>query len=265
MASAVLNPVATDRAFDLSQTTVRTLNQWLHAELAGSGVRTSRCLNPDGAHSIAVGLDTPVSIDIRGHAGYYCGGMNKLGRHHRARQCGLGRRREPDVGQHARERLRIRGRGGDRPRRLARDRRRCVAALWNLDEGHRYRSGRPRGGFLRVHGQAGTLVVCGDAGDALGDSLYEAVIYVRGRIKSLGADAREEPLSADDRARLSGLLKRAGFAYDPGEFKRVASAGRCITGMRMRIRSTKATATPNARRRERRERREKRDVSRERK
>ena len=31
--------------------------------------------------------------------------------------------------------------------------------------------------------QAGRLVVCGDAGDGLGDSLYEAVIYVRGKIK----------------------------------------------------------------------------------
>jgi len=28
-------------------------------------------------------------------------------------------------------------------------------------------------------------VVCSDAGDALGDSLYEAVIYVRGKVKSL--------------------------------------------------------------------------------
>ena len=80
------------------------------------------------------------------------------------------------------------------------------------------------GDFSAFMAQAGTLVVCGDAGDALGDSLYEAVIYVRGRIKSLGADAREEPLGADDRTRLSGLLKRAGFGYDAGEFKRVASA-----------------------------------------
>ena len=37
-------------------------------------------------------------------------------------------------------------------------------------------------------GQAGRLVVCGDAGDALGDSLYEARIYVRGKVASLGAD-----------------------------------------------------------------------------
>jgi len=33
--------------------------------------------------------------------------------------------------------------------------------------------------------QAGKLLVCSDAGAHLGDSLYEAVIYVRGKIHSL--------------------------------------------------------------------------------
>ena len=47
--------------------------------------------------------------------------------------------------------------------------------------------------------QRGRLVVCGDAGPGLGDSLYEAVIYVRGKIHGLGADAREEEFSAADR------------------------------------------------------------------
>ena len=46
--------------------------------------------------------------------------------------------------------------------------------------------------------QAGRLVVCGDAGAGLGDSLYEAAIYVRGKITSLGADAREEPMAEED-------------------------------------------------------------------
>jgi len=41
--------------------------------------------------------------------------------------------------------------------------------------------------FQRSWRQAGRMVVCGDAGDGLGDSLYEAVIYVRGEIRSLGA------------------------------------------------------------------------------
>ena len=33
--------------------------------------------------------------------------------------------------------------------------------------------------------QSGRLVVCGDAGAYLGDSLYEAEIYVRGNVESL--------------------------------------------------------------------------------
>jgi glutamate synthase domain-containing protein 3 len=80
------------------------------------------------------------------------------------------------------------------------------------------------GDFSAFMAQAGTLVVCGDAGDALADSLYEAVIYVRGKIKSLGADARVEPMTAADTAKLSALLQRAGFGHHPQEFKRVASA-----------------------------------------
>jgi glutamate synthase domain-containing protein 3 len=72
--------------------------------------------------------------------------------------------------------------------------------------------------------QAGRIVVCGDAGDALGDSLYETVIYVRGRIKSLGSDAQEEPMREADYAAVGELLRRAGFDHDPMTFKRVASA-----------------------------------------
>jgi glutamate synthase domain-containing protein 3 len=224
MASAVLNPVATDRAFDLSQTTVRTLNQWLHAELAGSGVQHVEVLNPDGAHSIAVGLDTPVSIDIRGHAGYYCGGMNKLADITVHGNVGWGVAENLMSGSmrvkgFASEAAGATGHGGllviEGDASL-----RCGISMKGID----IVVGGRVGDFSAFMAQAGTLVVCGDAGDALGDSLYEAVIYVRGRIKSLGADAREEPLTAVDHARLSGLLKRAGFAYDPGEFKRVASA-----------------------------------------
>ncbi len=43
--------------------------------------------------------------------------------------------------------------------------------------------------------QAGTLVVCGDAAPGLGDSLYEAVIYVRGTITDW------EPTPAKNRSR----------------------------------------------------------------
>jgi glutamate synthase domain-containing protein 3 len=72
--------------------------------------------------------------------------------------------------------------------------------------------------------QSGRMVVCGDAGDGLGDSLYEAVIYVGGEISSLGVDARIEPMTPMDHAAVAELLTAAGIARPSGEFKRIASA-----------------------------------------
>jgi hypothetical protein len=47
---------------------------------------------------------------------------------------------------------------------------------------------------------------------------------VRGSIKSLGADAQIEPMSEADYAAVGELLAKVGFAHDPKEFKRIASA-----------------------------------------
>ena len=72
--------------------------------------------------------------------------------------------------------------------------------------------------------QAGTLVVLGDAGDALGDSIYEARLYVRGAVKSLGADCIEKEMRASTRPS-SRLLARPGAnVVDPREFRRYGSA-----------------------------------------
>ena len=79
------------------------------------------------------------------------------------------------------------------------------------------------GDFSAFMAQAGRLVVCGDAGDALGDSLYEAVIYVRGKVKSMGADAHEEPMAETDYDAVKNLLAKAGLKHDPRQFRRVAS------------------------------------------
>jgi len=72
--------------------------------------------------------------------------------------------------------------------------------------------------------QAGNLVVCGDAGDALGDSLYETRIYVKGTVKSLGADCVEKEMRAEHIQELTDLLNRAGVDENPSSFKRYGSA-----------------------------------------
>jgi glutamate synthase domain-containing protein 3 len=72
--------------------------------------------------------------------------------------------------------------------------------------------------------QAGRLVICGDARDALGDSIYETRIYVRGSVMSLGADCIEKPMQPQHLEELSGLLRAAGRDEDPREFRRYGSA-----------------------------------------
>jgi glutamate synthase domain-containing protein 3 len=74
--------------------------------------------------------------------------------------------------------------------------------------------------------QAGHLVVCGDAGPDLGDSIYEAVLYVRGKVASLGSDCIEQPMTEADRATLEDLLARAGIDLAPDGFRRYGSARR---------------------------------------
>jgi glutamate synthase domain-containing protein 3 len=78
--------------------------------------------------------------------------------------------------------------------------------------------------------QRGRLVVCGDAGDALGDSLYEARLYVRGEVASLGADCVEKRVREEHVAELRELLHAAGIDdVDPGDFRRYGSARELYT------------------------------------
>jgi glutamate synthase domain-containing protein 3 len=73
--------------------------------------------------------------------------------------------------------------------------------------------------------QRGRLVVCGDAGEALGDSIYETRIYVRGSVAGLGADCVEKELREEHAAELRELLDVAGIDdVDPAGFRRYGSA-----------------------------------------
>jgi glutamate synthase domain-containing protein 3 len=75
--------------------------------------------------------------------------------------------------------------------------------------------------------QRGCLVVCGDAGEALGDSIYEAHLYVRGIVAGLGSDCVEKEMREEHVTELSGLLERAEVeGCDPSEFRRYGSARR---------------------------------------
>ena len=211
---------------DLATTPLRELNQRLH-DLAGgaAGPRHWRVLNPSGAHAIACGIDAEIEVEIQGHAGYYCAGMNKLAtvRVHGNASTGLAENIMSGtvvVEGNASQSVGATGRGGlvvvngDASAR-------CGISMKGVDIVVRGSVGH----MSAFMAQTGRLVVCGNAGDALGDSIYEARLYVHGNVAGLGADCIEKELRDEHLAELRELLTQAGADdVDPAAFRRYGSA-----------------------------------------
>jgi glutamate synthase domain-containing protein 3 len=219
-----VDPVTVDAlTVDLATTPVRALNQALHGPDPASRWRV---LNPRGAHSVACGLTQPLSVEIDGHVGYYCAGMNQLAMVTVNGNAGVGVAENMMSGT-----VRVHGNASQSAGATAHGgllvvhgdaAARCGISMKGVD----IVVGGSVGHMSAFMGQAGRLVVCGGAGDALGDSLYEARIYVKGDVKSLGADCVEKPMRDEHHTELAELLKAAEFDEDPAEFRRYGSARR---------------------------------------
>jgi len=210
---------------DLETTSVRDLNQRLHDLAAGvSGPRRFRLLNPSGAHALVCGLDAELEVEIDGHVGYYCAGMNKLATVHVHGNASTGVAENLMSGRvivegNASQSAGATGRGGLLVVRGDASSR-CGISMKGID----IVVGGSVGHMSAFMAQTGCLVVCGDAGEALGDSLYETRLYVRGSVASLGADCVEKELREEHLTQLAGLLAAAGIDADPRDFRRYGSA-----------------------------------------
>jgi len=207
---------------DLAQAPLRELNARLHAPDAPPRWRV---VNPGGRHAIAVGLDGPFEVDVEGHVGYYCAGMNKHATVRVHGNCGVGVAENIMSGTvvvdgNASQSAGATGRGGLLIIRGDASSR-CAISLKGADIVVRGSVGH----MSAFMAQKGRLVVCGDAGEALGDSLYEARLYVRGAVAGLGADCVEKEMRDEHRAEVAELLARAEIAdADASEFRRFGSA-----------------------------------------
>lgn len=210
---------------DLAQSSRRELNAALHALAPETNDTHWRIENPAGQHALAVGLKAPVKVEIAGHAGYYCAGMNQLATVIVEGNAGVG------VGENMMSgKIHVKGDASQAAGATAH------GGLLVIDGDASARCGiSMKGVDIVVKGgvgamsafmaQSGNLVVLGDAGDALGDSIYEARLFVRGVVKSLGADCVEKEMRAEHRDRLRQLLRAAGVEdVDVSEFKRFGSA-----------------------------------------
>ena len=211
---------------DLAQTPLRELNARLHAAAGEPAApRRWRVDNPDGRHAIAVGLDAPLEVDVDGHVGYYCAGMNKHAAVRVHGNCGVGVAENIMSGSvivegTASQSAGATGRGGLLVIRGDASSR-CGISMKGVDIVVRGSVGH----MSAFMAQKGRLVVCGDAGDALGDSIYEARLYVSGAVAGLGADCVEKEMGDEHATEVSDLLERAGIDdVDPAGFRRYGSA-----------------------------------------
>lgn len=212
---------------DLAETPVRALNAALHALGADTNRTAWRVLNPRGRHALAVGLDAPIRVEIAGHAGYYCAGMNKAAHVIIEGNAGNGVAENMMSG-----RVHVQGDASAAAGATAQGgllvidgnaASRCGISMKGVD----IVVGGSVGAMSAFMAQAGTLTVLGDAGDSLGDSIYEAQLFVRGSVASLGADCIEKPMHDTHRAALAARLHAAGYeGVEVGAFRRYGSARR---------------------------------------
>jgi len=215
---------AGQHVYDLAASDLRQLNQQLHGLSSGDCDVSWRVVNPKGSHAIACGLKVPVAIEIEGHVGYYCAGMNQQARVTVHGNAGVGLAENMMSGV-----VRVKGQASQCAGATAHGgllvvegdaSARCGISLKGAD----IVVGGSVGHMSCFMAQLGTLVVCGDAGEALGDSLYEAKLFVRGSVKSLGADCVEKPMGEAHLELLAGLLEQAEMNVEAKDFRRYGSA-----------------------------------------
>ena len=205
---------------DLSEGSLRSVNEVL--QNADSG--TFRVINPQGAHAVAAGLTSDISVEIDGPVGYYCAGMHQQGSIVVNGNASTGLAENIMSGT-----VRITGNAtmsagatghGGLVVVEGNAGARCGISMKGVD----IVVGGNVGHMTGFMAQAGNLLVLGDAAADLGDSIYEANIYVRGNVESLGSDCVEKEMTDEDRSTIVRLLSAAGLEAEPEAFTCYGSA-----------------------------------------
>jgi glutamate synthase domain-containing protein 3 len=174
--------------FDARELTPRKVNLELRWLLYEQGVREVTVQNPGARHSLGVGILRRSKITFDGSLGYFGCGLIDGPEIHINGRVGWSVAEnmmsgvvvvQSNAGSLAGAALR----GGDLVVKGQ------VGARTGIDQ---------KGGTIIVLGNAGSMtgfmmqrgrqIICGDAGPGLGDSMYDGVIYVAGKVRSLGID-----------------------------------------------------------------------------
>ena len=193
---------------DAMELSCRELNEKMH-DLMKEGYGTIVVKNPQGKHSLGVGILNKLNLIFEGSLGYF--GVGSID--------GPVVRITGRVGWSCAENM-MAGkvvieknagscfgaaiRGGDLICKGS------VGARTGIDmKGGTIVIGGDAGAFTGFMMQRGRIIILGDVGENLGDSMYDGTIFVLGSIKSLGSDAVEAELTDLDKKWLKRKLEVA--------------------------------------------------------
>ena len=210
---------------DFKKNSLRKINSFLQNIDFKSNKRDFTLKNPSGEHAICAGLKDNMLVKINGHVGYYCGGMNKKANIIIEGNAGTGLGENMMSGT-----IHVKGNTSQSTGATAHGgtiivdgdaSSRCGISMKGVDIIVKGSVGH----MSCFMAQAGTLLVCGNAGEALGDSIYETVIYIAGKPKSLGVDCIEKKITKTDIEKIKNLLKQGNIKkLKPSNFKKFGSA-----------------------------------------
>ena len=165
-------------------------------DLMSQGYGTIVIKNPQGKHSLGVGILNKLNLIFEGSLGYF----------------GVGSCFGAAI------------RGGDLICKGS------VGARTGIDQkGGTIIVGGDAGAFTGFMMQRGRIVILGDVGINLGDSMYDGTIYVGGKIGSFGSDAVESPMTKSDMDWLKRKLKVAEI----GENLDVSKVTKVVAGKKL--------------------------------
>ena len=208
---------------DLSKVSVTEANEALRRY--GADREDVDILNPDAKHHIGVGLVDPITVRVRGSAGYFCAGLTDGPRFEVDNNVGWGAGDNMLGGS-----LVVRGNAGAIAGVAIRGAE--IVVHGNIGS----RAGQVmKAGTLACVGNAnfmagymmygGRLIILGNSGEKVGQDMTGGTIYVGGKVQSLGTDATLIDLPGEEEDEIRAFLDRYGIAAKV-RLQKVVNAGK---------------------------------------
>jgi len=208
---------------DLAEIPVREANERIRE--AGARGEDVEVVNPDARHHIGVGLTHPITVKVRGSAGYFCAGLTDGARFEVENNVGWGLADNmysgavvvggnasaiPAVAIRGAEVV-VRGNIGSRAGQVMKAGTLCCGGNANFMAGYMMYGGR--------------IIILGDSGDRVGEDMTAGDIYVAGKVQSLGSDAELTDMPGDELDSIREFLDRHEIPFS-GSFQKVVNAGK---------------------------------------